>query len=43
MGTGGSLRQVRLGDVEAAHKSKIIAAGTTTSCLNSGIMARLRP
>ena len=43
MGTGGSLRQVRLGDVEAAHKNKIIAAGTTTSSLNSEIMARLRP
>ena len=43
MDTGGSLRQVRLGNVEAAHKNKIIAMGRTTSSLNTEIMARLRP
>ena len=43
MGTGGSLRQVRLGNVEAAHKNKTIAMGRTTRSLNSEIMARLRP
>jgi hypothetical protein len=43
MGAGGSLRQVRLGNVEAAHKNKIIAMGRTTSSLNSEIMARLQP
>jgi hypothetical protein len=42
MGTGGSLRQFRLGNVEAAHKNKIIAAGRTISSLNSEVMARLR-
>jgi hypothetical protein len=43
IGAGGSLRQVRLGNVEAAHKNKIIATGRTTSSLNSEIMARLQP
>jgi hypothetical protein len=43
MGSGGSLRQVRLGNVEAAHKNKIIAMGRTTSSLNAEVMARLRP
>jgi hypothetical protein len=43
MGAGGSLRQARLGNVEAAHKNKIIAMGRTTSSLNSEIMARLQP
>jgi hypothetical protein len=39
IGAGGSLRQVRLGNVEAAHKNKIVAMGRTTSSLNSEIMA----
>jgi hypothetical protein len=43
MRAGGSMRQVRLGNVEAAHKNKIIAMGRTTSSLNSEIMTRLRP
>jgi hypothetical protein len=43
MGSGGSLRQVRLGNVEAAHKNKIIAMGRTTSSLNAEVMARLQP
>ena len=43
MDIGGSLRQVRLGNVEAAHRNKIIAMGRTTSSLNTEIMARLRP
>jgi hypothetical protein len=43
MDTGGSLRQVRLGNVEAAHKNKIIAAGRTTSSLSCEVMAWLRP
>jgi hypothetical protein len=38
MDTGGSLRQVRLGNVEAAHKNKIIAAGRTTSSLSCEVM-----
>jgi hypothetical protein len=43
IGSGGSLRHVRLGDIEAAHKNRITAMGRTTSSLNSEIMARLRP
>jgi hypothetical protein len=42
IGAGGSLRQVRLGNVEAAHKNRIVAIGKTTSSLNSEIMAQLR-
>jgi hypothetical protein len=43
MRAGESLRQLRLGNVEAAHKNNIIAMGRTTSSLNSEIMTRLRP
>jgi hypothetical protein len=43
MGSGGSLRQVRLDNVEAAHKNKIIAAGRTTSSLSCEVMAWFRP
>jgi hypothetical protein len=42
IGAGGSLRKVRLGNVEAAHKNRIVAIGKTTSSLNSEIMAQLR-
>jgi hypothetical protein len=43
IGAGGSLRKVRLGNVEAAHRNRIVAIGKTTSSLNSEIMAQLRP
>jgi hypothetical protein len=41
-GAGGSLRKVRLGNVEAAYKNRIVAIGRTTSSLNPEIMAKLR-
>ena len=42
IGTGGSPRQARLGDVAAAHRNKIIAMGRMTSSLKSEIITRLR-
>src|SRR6185437_11304153 len=38
----GLARQVRPGDVDAAHRNSIIATGSTTSFFKSEIMARLR-
>jgi len=43
MDTGGSLRQVRLGNAEAAHKKQNHRYGKNHKSLNTEIMARLRP